>query len=210
MACAPPPPPDGGGPTTTGGSPQTTVATTPPVTVPGPPKLYDVTPLDSWGQDGTVYSVAVAGDTVYAGGDFRDATHGGQSVARSNVMAVSRSTGDLLPGFVADANGIVHAVASDGTSVYVGGEFTTINGVAKSRLAKVDAATGAVDTTFTANAPDFVSDLLIVGSKLYVVGEFGSINGTTRQRRGAASTRPPARSIPRSTPMPTSGSTPSP
>ena len=109
---------------------------------------------------------------------------GKQSVARAHVMAVQRDTGDLLPGFVADTNGIVHVVLSDGVSVYVGGEFTTVNGVAANHIAKLDAVTGAVDTGFHAGTTNFVSDLVIVGSKLYAVGEFGQMNGVSRQ--GAA------------------------
>ena len=55
-------------------------------------------------------------------------TKGNQSAPRSNVMAVERTTGNLLP-FVANTNGIVRAVISDGFNVYIGGDFTTVNGV---------------------------------------------------------------------------------
>jgi hypothetical protein len=184
-ACTPPPskpPINPGSSTTAPTGPTTSVTTTTVVTA--PPHLYSENPLNGWGQDGIAYSVDMQGNAVYVGGDFSHAVKGNQSVARANVMAVQRDTGDLLPGFVANTDGIVHSVLSDGTSVYIGGEFTTINGVAKSRLAKVDAVTGAVDPSFTANAPNFVSDLLLWGNKLYVVGEFGQINGVTR--KGAA------------------------
>jgi hypothetical protein len=189
MACTPPETdPSGLGTTsTTAGSATTAVSATSTTTtsvVTRPPHLYSPNPISSWGQDGIAYAVDIQGNTVYVGGDFAHAVKGKQSVARANVMAVQRDTGDLLPGFVADTNGLVRSVLSDGTSVYVGGEFTTINGVARSRLAKVDAATGAVDRSFTADAPNFVSDLLLWGSKLYVVGEFGQINGVVR--KGAA------------------------
>ena len=110
-------------------------------------------------------------------------TKGNQSAPRSNMMAVARTTGDLLP-FVANTNGVVRAVISDGFNVYIGGDFTTVNGVQRPRLAKVNAATGALDTSFSPNIPTFVTDLLLVGNKLYVVGQFGQVNGV--QRRGAA------------------------
>ena len=99
-------------------------------------------------------------------------------------MAVQRDTGDLLPGFVANTNGIVHVVLSDGISVYVGGEFTTVNGVAANHIAKLDPATGAVDSGFHATTTNFVSDLVLFGSKPYAVGDFGQMNGVSRQ--GAA------------------------
>jgi hypothetical protein len=173
-ACSPPPskPPINPGSSTTAPIGPTTSATTTTV-VTAPPHLYSPTPIDSWGQDGIANSVDIQGNTVYVGGDFADAVKGKQSVARVNVMAVQRDTGDLLPGFVANTNGIVHVVLSDGISVYVGGEFTTVNGVAANHIAKLDAASGAVDPGFHATTTNFVSDLVLVGSKLYAVGDFG-------------------------------------
>jgi outer membrane protein assembly factor BamB len=150
----------------------------------GPPHLYSADPISSWGQDGITYSVDIQGNTVYAAGDFAHAEKGNQSVARANVMAVQRDTGELLPGFVANTNGIVHVVLSDGISVYLGGEFTTVNGLPANHIAKLDPATGAVDQSFHASTTNFVADMVIVGSKLYAVGEFGQMNGVSRQ--GAA------------------------
>ena len=185
-ACVPPPPPPppGGGGGGGGGTPAG--PTVPPTTtiVPGPPHLYSENPFNGWGHDGIAYSVDIAGQNVYVGGDFARASKGNQSVPLANVMAVQRTNGELLPGFVANTNGIVYAVISDGNSVWIGGDFSTVNGVAKVGLAKVDAATGAVDVGFTANAGNYVSDLLLVGNRLYAVGEFGQINSTNR--RGAA------------------------
>ena len=147
-----------------------------------PPHLYAEMPLNGWSHDGTAYSVDIAGNTVFVGGEFDAAEKGNQSSPRSNVMAVERTSGNLLP-FVADTNGLVRAVISDGINTYIGGEFTTVNGVPRGRLAKVNAATGALDTSFTPTIPTVVTDLLIVGNKLYVVGSFGQVNGV--QRRGA-------------------------
>jgi len=180
-ACTPPPsqPPINPGSSTT--APTTSTTTT---VATGPPHLYSATPLNSWGQDGIAYSVDIQGNAVYLGGDFAHAEKGNQSVARANVMAVQRDTGDLLPGFVANTNGIVHVVLSDGISVYLGGEFTAVNGVPANHIAKVDAVTGAVDPGFQASTTNFVADMVIAGSKLYAVGEFGQMNGVSRQ--GAA------------------------
>ena len=180
-ACGPPPtkPPITPGSTTVPGNPTTTTTV-----AQGPPHLYSANPINSWGQDGITYSVDIQGNTVYAAGDFAHAEKGNQSVARANVMAVQRDSGELLTGFVANTNGIVHVVLSDGISVYLGGEFTTVNGVPANHIAKLDPATGAVDLSFHAFTTNFVADMVIVGSKLYAVGEFGQMNGATRQ--GAA------------------------
>ena len=47
-------------------------------------------------------------------------------------MSVDLSTGNLRS-FVADTNGSVNALASDGAALYLGGTFTTVNGVPRSR-----------------------------------------------------------------------------
>ena len=46
----------------------------------------------------------------------------------------------MRTGFVADTNGAVNALATDGTRLFVGGSFTTIKGVSRSRVASVNLA----------------------------------------------------------------------
>ena len=150
----------------------------------GTPSLYRDQPIDSWGQSGVAYAVEIVGDTVFVGGEFKNAVHGNQSIPRANVMAVDLPTGNLLP-FVADTNGVVYGVASDGPSVFIAGDFTTVNGVPRQRVAKLDRLTGAVDPTFTVSTNDYVRDLLLVGDRLYLVGAFGSVNGTARGNAAA-------------------------
>ena len=57
------------------------------------------------------------GDTVYAGGFFSSV--GGQ--ARSNLAAIDRVSGSLLPWNPAP-NGLVNTITADDTTVYVGGD----------------------------------------------------------------------------------------
>jgi Domain of unknown function (DUF5122) beta-propeller len=206
VACGPPPPPDplfGSTTTTTPTSEAatsssttstttTTTATTTSTTTPaGTPKLYSSQPVDGWGigndhvlPDDYVDAVKIVGDTVYAGGSFATAVHGPLSAPRVNVMAVQASTGNLLP-FVADTDGAVMAIATDGTSLYIGGDFTTVNGVPRNRLAKLDLVTGKVDLTFKPSTGNPVYDMLVLGGRLYVVGEFNQVNGVSRQRAAA-------------------------
>ena len=185
-ACTPPPnQPINPGSSTTAPTGPTTSATTTTTVVTGPPHLYSENPINSWGQDGIAYSVDIQGNTVYVGGDFSHAEKGNQSVARANVMAVQRDTGDLLPGFVANTNGIVHSVLSDGSLRLhrrrVHDDQRRSHRAAWPRSTQSPARS---IPSFTASAPNFVSDLLLWGNQLYVVGEFGQINGITR--KGAA------------------------
>ena len=69
------------------------------------------------------------------------------------------------------ANGAVRAITTDGTNVYVGGDFTQIFGVPARRLAKWDGSTwsevgGGIPTA------QYVSALAVIGSDLYVGGNF--------------------------------------
>jgi hypothetical protein len=216
VACAPPPPPPtqpvkttttvahptttakAGTPTSTSTSTTSTTSTTTTLpatttTVPDTKHLYATAPVDGWGilkegsNDQYVDAVALSGDAVYAVGSFTHAYHNGLSANRANVMATSASTGALLP-FVADTNGPVYAVATDGTSVYIGGDFTSVNGVARNRLARLDRTTGAVVTGFNAGAGGIVRDLLVVGGTLYVGGEFNLLDNATRHHAAAINT----------------------
>ena len=47
---------------------------------------------------------------------------------------------------MANTNGQVWALTTDGTSLFAGGSFTSINGQPTNRLVKLDPITGAVDT----------------------------------------------------------------
>ena len=140
-------------------------------------------PQSSWRVDGIVRATAVVGDTVFVGGTFTRATSpSGQTAPRSNLAAFSLSTGALLTGWTADTNGAVQALESDGTSLWVGGGFSTVGGLSKSRLAKVSVATGALDRSFSASPSGAVRAVDWINGELYVGGAFGSIGGAPHAR----------------------------
>jgi Domain of unknown function (DUF5122) beta-propeller len=147
--------------------------------------LFSPNPADGWGQDGTAYAVAITGDTVFAGGSFLNAVHNPQApVGRTNLMAVQRSNPlNLLP-FAPTTDGTVRAMATDGTALYIGGDFTMVNNTPRNHLAKLDLA-GNLDMGWSVDVPKAVRDLLVVGNKLYLVGDFGTVNGTVRKRAAA-------------------------
>ncbi len=129
----------------------------------------------------------IAGNAAYAGGLFTHAVKGTTTADRANLMSVDLSTGNLRS-FKADTNGSVNALASDGAALYLGGTFTTVNGVPRSRVAKVDLTTGAVDPTFVADVGALVDDMVVVGGTLYLGGEFNTVDGVTRHHVAAVST----------------------
>ena len=204
VACTPPSstdPPTLSTTTTAGAAPTTAAATTTTTTtipattttLPDGTALYSPTPVDGWGilkegaGDQYVDAVEIAGNAAYAGGLFTHAVKGTTTADRANLLSVDLSTGNLRS-FKADTNGSVNALASDGAALYLGGTFTTVNGVPRSRVAKVDLTTGAVDPTFVADVGALVDDMVVVGGKLYLGGEFNTVDGVTRHHVAAVST----------------------
>ena len=164
--------------------------------------VYNQTPISGWSTNGPVRVVKVVGDRVYAGGSFTQVRPpgGGAAVARQNLFAVDRATGALLPGFVANASNQVRSLESDGTQLFVGGQFGTINGVNRPNLAAVDLATGAV-RPFKPRPQSSVITMALQGDRLYIGGFFNTVNNVPRGR-SRWSTRTPACSTRPSTPTP--------
>jgi hypothetical protein len=122
------------------------------------------------------YAIEANGSTMFVGGAFDtvlDTANNGQQVARSHLMAFSDTTGvlsSLHPVF----DNEVWALESVGSSLYVGGFFTTVNGTARKGIAKIDATTGQVDTRFSSaavNGP--VTEIRLWNGHLIVSGRFG-------------------------------------
>lgn len=154
------------------------------------PVVFSTSPVPGWSTNGPVRAVLIVGDTVYAGGDFTQVRGPGGTpvVNRARLAAWDIRTGALRTGFVADTDGQVSALATDGTRLFVGGNFLTIKGVAKSRLAAVDPASGNVITSWTAPATASVYALRVSGARLYVGGAFRKIGNSTRNRAAAVAT----------------------
>lgn len=122
----------------------------------------------------TVLALESAGDTIYAGGSFRTVSDadGANRYHRDNLMAFSASNGALRP-FAPDINGKVWTIEKYRGAVFVGGEFTSANGVPRPGLVKLDATTGEVRSRFH---PRFgggdVTQVAMVGRHLIVGGTF--------------------------------------
>ena len=132
-----------------------------------------------------VHAIAQVGDTIFAGGNFRKVTNPSRTVTytRFNLLAFSASSGAVHP-MAPEFNGTVWALQATGSSVYVGGSFTQVNGVAHRGLVKLDAATGAVDPTFNPNIRSGnITEIRLVGGRLIVGGSFpkklAALNPTT-------------------------------
>ena len=106
----------------------------------------------------------------------------------SNVNGVARARlARLQPSGALDTtwnpapNGWVLALAASGSSLYVGGSFTSIGGYTRKYIAKLSTAgTGAADPSWNPNAEYYVETLALNGSDLYAGGDFAYIGGQNR------------------------------
>jgi len=192
-ACAPPPKPPIKVP------PKPPVTTTkPPVTTPAPacptpaangnPGPDSQNPMSSWGVDGTGYTSVVIGNVVYVGGSFSNAVSPtGTKVARNDLAAFCLASGQLLNSFVANFDGPVYALTTDGASLFVGGNYATLNGKPVNRLLKLSATTGALVSGFNApaipvNKPIYALDYF--GGEVYAGGDFSAGSAPILGKKG--------------------------
>jgi hypothetical protein len=125
--------------------------------------------------DPAVYALAQSGTTMYAGGQFHAIQNSTRTTTytRSNLFSFGATTG-AVTSFAPVFNGFVWALQPSGTSLYVGGEFTTVNGATRVGLAKIDAVSGALDPNFkpVVVSSGYVKEIRLVGGRLIVSGSF--------------------------------------
>jgi hypothetical protein len=123
---------------------------------------------------GDVLTLAIARNTVYAGGFF---THiGGRN--RHGLAALDARTGAATR-WNPTSNGDVLALTERGSTIYVGGNFDRIGGRKRSKIAALSARTGKA-TSWNPAADDNVNALNVAGGQVYAGGDFGRIGGRTR------------------------------
>jgi trimeric autotransporter adhesin len=113
-----------------------------------------------------VRALATLGSRVYIGGDFT--TVGGQ--IRTRLASVDAMKGELDPELHPTSNGKVRTLlpSPNGSSVYVGGDFTEINAQVRPYLASLNSEAGHVRAWQPDIAPNgMVWDLEISGERLY-------------------------------------------
>lgn len=138
------------------------------------------------GADKTLYvsGLAEVGDTVVAGGRFDFVNNPGQTtnIARFNIFAYDAATGVVDTGFAPAVNGTIDAVAAhpDGQSVFITGNFSTVNGEPSYGLARLDIATGQRVAGFATTTEGRVRDAVVRGSTLYLGGDFWRVGGLSR------------------------------
>ncbi len=151
-------------------------------------------PTTTWGVSGLitgtetesletpVFAMERIGDVLYVGGRFTDVTDGATTTPRAGLAAFDANTGEWISTFLPELNGAVYALeaSTDGTRLFVGGDFDTVGGVATGALVALDPTTGDLDTSWTGRVGgyDLVRALDLEGDDLYVGGGFTSIRSS--------------------------------
>jgi hypothetical protein len=131
-----------------------------------------------WNPLGAVHSSVSGNGVVYVGGKL-DGTGG--------IAAVDAGTGNLL--WQLPANGDVRALtlSADGTMLYAGGGFNTVDGASHKHLVVISTADHSIIDPWKGTASGMVRDLVLNGDTLFVAGTFAKLNGVANKGIGAVS-----------------------
>lgn len=132
----------------------------------------------------TVYSIRTQGSNVWVGGSFTSAV----GPAQPSYMAVYDTAQNDIDVFKNTAiDNAVYAITVDSVGgVYIGGSFTTVNGLTRNRLAYINSSGNL--TSWNMNASGDVLSLMHYGENIYIGGAFTSVNNTSRRYFAVANT----------------------
>jgi hypothetical protein len=153
----------------------------------GVPATVSADALPTWQLNGVVWSQVIVGNTVYVAGNFTAARPPGSApgvnqIAANDVFAYDVRTGNPVSSFKHQLNGQAQTVSAspDGTRVYIGGNFTTVDGQVRSHIAAFDTATNALSTAFVPTISSTVYAIAATNTTVYAGGAFGSANSKGR------------------------------
>jgi hypothetical protein len=166
---------------------------------PGTANALTSSPASSWQTNGRVRAIAIAAGKIFIGGDFtRVRAPGaiGGGVVRNHLAALSLKTGRVMP-WHPRANGTVTALRANaaGTTIYIGGGFTTINGFSRAHVAAVTTS-GSALRKWRANTNGTVYAIAVSASRIYLGGSFSRVKGVKRNRLAAIGSASTARVTP--------------
>lgn len=155
------------------------------------------TPDNTYKTNGKVYATALSrdGKVLYIGGEFtRVEQKSGSSFTVKNVAAINAKTGAAIRTWRPEVTGrdaVVRSLAVKNSKVFIGGNFTAVEGKPRKNLAAVGAYTKAV--VLSPFAPEVGGDTSYVFAleaddrKLYAGGGFSKVNGAPRKNLAAFS-----------------------
>ena len=135
--------------------------------------------------DGTVYAIAVVGNTVIVGGDFTTVENSARTTTykKTNLFTYNYTTGVVNTSFTAALDGAVLSLApGPDNTVYVGGAFKMVGTVHQRGITRLSVPTGARIKGFDAVIGD--GEVRAVkysaGGRLYIGGNFATVDKVSR------------------------------
>ncbi|MFD0594928.1 hypothetical protein ACFQZ4_23170 [Catellatospora coxensis] len=136
--------------------------------------------------DGTAFKILAIGGRIYVGGSFTQIrpSNSATVTTQRRLFAFNATTGAIDTTFKPVVDGTVRALvaAPDGQSLYIGGDFTNVNGVRSRGVERISATTGASVSGFT--VPEInggVDELMLAGNRLLLGGRFQTVGGASRR-----------------------------
>jgi large repetitive protein len=166
--------------------------------VPGHTRLVPDTPRNNTPKinNGEIWDIAVIPqlNRVFIAGSFTSIQNnlpGNTTTVNQRYLAsYNYQTGAIDQNFRPTFNGGVAAVEAspDGTKLFVGGSFNTVNGTAAQKVASLNLTTGAPIAAFgfTNSTNNAVTALEATNSTVYIGGRFSRVNGVLKSGLAAA------------------------
>ncbi len=144
--------------------------------------------LTSWNpglSGGNINAISLStSGTIYVVGSFTSSSGaiiGDSSRRRAAEISLTTGKATAWDPNVSSSFTEVLTVTQSASSVYIGGDFTQVNGsVTRNYAAKISKSSGIVDASWNPNPGYIVNALIVSGDKVYAGGKFSSIGGKSR------------------------------
>ncbi len=146
------------------------------------------TPRNFWGVEGLdpnattavqseVWAIEQVGNTIYVGGKFLAVTGGTATFDQPFLAAFHADSGKWISWWRPELNGSVYALqaSADGSKLFVGGDFTEVNGATHEALVVLNPATGNVvpwSTEVSSDGRAVIRAMDAAGPWIYIGGSF--------------------------------------
>lgn len=135
--------------------------------------------------------LATDGTNIYAGGSFTQARGPGDfNFTTRNKLAAFSTSGSLLSWnpnvYTSGYRGGVTSIVTSGSTIYVGGEFSSVKNQSRNNAAALDASGNLL--SWNPNVDGRVNAMSLFGSNVLLAGEFANVGGESHQYVAAVGT----------------------